>query len=357
MQYESRNTRSYGRDDRCRKYKERSENKKWQTEAGEKNYIRLIVCAMILLAVMAVKIFLPERADELSVTVLPIIEEDFDYEDAATAIGRSLSGDEDIVQVLGNIYSKAFKLTDEDEKIEVSENEKESAVRTLALAPTDQLHKAASRIGGQRTVGTLSAESSEEDSIEDSENTGDAEEEEDTGQSEETQEAGAAANNNEAVQSFLMGQQIYSSYGLPVNVSYDRPELGIVHTHPIVGTVSSGFGYRDHPLQGNVKFHYGTDIAADVGDTIASFADGTVTAVSNGTDSGLNVTIKHSDRISTRYCHCSEIFVSEGEVVAAGDIIAAVGATGNVTGPHLHLELKVNGTYVNSEYYLNFSYA
>lgn len=338
--YESRRNTRYPERARSSHYHERKESK--STEVSDKNFYRMVACCLLLIAVMAVRIFAPEKAVEVSESILPIIEADYDYKGAITAIGEAISGEESVIQVLGDLYSKAFNLA-EGEGVQVSEDLSVSKEES-ELSPVEQLHETALRIGSERIARLREARSRE------------AEISESTEQADMTGENSTAETTDEVVAAFLLAQEAYSDYALPSNVTYDKPALGITYSYPIVGEVSSEFGYRYHPLEGKIKFHYGTDIMGDVGDDIASFADGTVTAVSDNTVSGLNVTIAHSGGITTRYCHCSEIHVSEGDKVSAGDIIAAAGATGNVTGPHLHLELRVNGVYVNPEYYLNFSY-
>lgn len=72
---------------------------------------------------------------------------------------------------------------------------------------------------------------------------------------------------------------LYSDEDLPENVSMRQAILGFDHETPVKGVLSSNFGYRDHPLEGTERFHYGVDLAADTGTAIACFADGTVTAV------------------------------------------------------------------------------
>ena len=156
----------------------------------------------------------------------------------------------------------------------------------------------------------------------------------------------------EAVEAFRESQEPYDELGVPLDVSYDVPELGIAYVSPIAAATSSGFGYRMHPLEGMTKFHYGTDLAANSGDDIVSFADGTVTETGEDEESGQYITIRHENGCETKYAHCSVIYVSEGQAVHAGEKIALVGATGQVTGPHLHFELSKDGTYLNPEFYL-----
>ena len=107
---------------------------------------------------------------------------------------------------------------------------------------------------------------------------------------------------------------------------------------PVSGTVTSEFGYRTHPVYGGESFHSGLDIAAAEGEPIHAVLDGTVIAAGTAPKAGNYVKIDHGDSRVTLYCHCSELFVSEGANVRKGEVIAAVGQTGLATGPHLHIE-------------------
>lgn len=350
LQDEHRRKERYSRSSH---HAEQTNSSREQMSIVDKNLISMVFCALLLLTVMAFKIFLPEKTDEISKTALSLIEEDFDYKGAVTAIGETLSGDENIIQVLGNLYEKAFK-TEDDPSASVGTGE--SSEQVWVETPIEQLHKTASRIGSLRLSENI--EENQETDAPSNETVEETDVKTIDEKADESTSADAAAEptNSAVVEAFLLSQSEYSDYALPTNVSYDMPALNITYSSPIIGKVSSPFGYRNHPLEGKVKFHYGTDIAGDEGDSIAAFASGTVISVADSTASGLNVTIQHENNITTRYCHCSQIYVNEGDAVSMGDIIAAVGSTGNVTGPHLHIELKVSGMYVNPEYYLNFSY-
>ena len=151
---------------------------------------------------------------------------------------------------------------------------------------------------------------------------------------------------------FLQSQADYADYTLPANVSYDVLELPFADTSPVAGYTSSGFGYRMHPIQGVVKFHYGTDFAASAGTDVLAFADGTVLAAGQDAGYGNYVKIDHGNGYVTLYGHCSELLVSAGQTVQRGERIALVGATGQATGPHLHVERMHDGVYLNPEFYL-----
>ena len=156
---------------------------------------------------------------------------------------------------------------------------------------------------------------------------------------------------NPAVAAFLESQASYAEYAVPANVSYECPALPFEYVSPVSGINSSGFGYRLHPIENKVKYHYGTDFAANTGTAVTAFADGVIVAAGDSDSYGKYMIIDHSDGYSTLYAHCSELCMSCGEV-NKGDVIARVGSTGAATGPHLHFELMCNDTYLNPEFYL-----
>lgn len=156
---------------------------------------------------------------------------------------------------------------------------------------------------------------------------------------------------NPAVAAFLESQASYAEYAVPANVSYECPVLPFEYVSPVSGIKSSGFGYRMHPIENTVKYHYGTDFAANTGTAITAFADGVIVAAGDSDSYGKYIIIDHGDGYSTLYAHCSELCMGCGNV-SKGDVIAKVGSTGAATGPHLHFELMCNDTYLNPEFYL-----
>ena len=119
--------------------------------------------------------------------------------------------------------------------------------------------------------------------------------------------------------------------------------------------VTSYYGYRVHPISGEKNYHTGVDIGMPQGTEILAGHDGTVTLAGNAGAYGLCVAIEgeayEGHSLTTKYGHCSQILVSAGQEVKAGDVIAKVGSTGNSTGPHLHLEVLVDGQYMNPLYF------
>lgn len=116
---------------------------------------------------------------------------------------------------------------------------------------------------------------------------------------------------------------------------------------PITGRISSNYGYRTHPISGRRSFHAGIDVAAPSGTTIKAARAGRVISSGYRGAYGLTVLIDHGGSVATLYAHTSRTFVREGDVVSTGQAIAAVGTTGYSTGPHLHLEVRVNGSPSN----------
>ena len=159
----------------------------------------------------------------------------------------------------------------------------------------------------------------------------------------------------EMVSAFLRTQEAYADYKIPEGVSYSVYELPFAYAIPVFGQSSSGFGYRIHPLQDEVRFHYGTDFAANSGDDILAFADGTVAFAGFGAGFGYHIIIEHEEGFRSLYAHCSRLLVETGETIYMGQKIALVGSTGDSTGPHLHFELTQNGVYINPEYYVNLT--
>lgn len=155
-----------------------------------------------------------------------------------------------------------------------------------------------------------------------------------------------------AVEAFRLAQEAYEDYETPENVSYDSLYIPFSYSAPVEAVLSSGFGYRVHPIDQVVSFHYGTDYDVEEGTAITSFADGTVTDAGEASGYGNYVEVTHADGWVSLYAHCSSILVSIGQEVTMGDVIAYSGQTGRVTGPHLHLELSHNGAYTNPEFFL-----
>jgi len=100
------------------------------------------------------------------------------------------------------------------------------------------------------------------------------------------------------------------------------------------------------------KLHAGIDIPCSTGSTIVAAASGTVIDAGYNSYNGNYLKISHGNGLETMYLHCSKLLVSSGSRVSKGQTIARSGATGMVSGAHLHFVVKKNGNYVNPQNYL-----
>lgn len=116
---------------------------------------------------------------------------------------------------------------------------------------------------------------------------------------------------------------------------------------PVKGNISSGYGYRVHPILKTRHFHGGIDIAAAEGTPVKAAASGKVISVGNRGNYGLVVVIEHSGGITTWYGHNSKLLVRLGDNVKQGQTIALVGRTGLATGPHLDFRIKIGDQTVD----------
>ena len=116
---------------------------------------------------------------------------------------------------------------------------------------------------------------------------------------------------------------------------------------PSTTRISSPYGYRIHPVYKTRKFHAGIDISAAYGAEILAAADGIVTLAATNGGYGQCIIINHGSGLATLYGHNSQLLVEYGQEVKKGDLIAYAGSTGVSTGPHLHFEVRENGSTRN----------
>jgi len=145
--------------------------------------------------------------------------------------------------------------------------------------------------------------------------------------------------------------------GLSPTFTGDWTELADAPTlWPVEGRVTSSFGERLDPINGEGAFHTGIDISAPYGTPVRAAADGEVTGADMGTGYGRTVELNHGHGFMTVYAHLSSVAVLPGQHVTRGQIIGFVGTSGRTTGANLHYEVRVDGVPVNPHKYLRTTY-
>lgn len=150
---------------------------------------------------------------------------------------------------------------------------------------------------------------------------------------------------SDELQAILQQQASTSTSGL-------APSGGGQLMWPASGPITSGFGYRIHPIFGTRMFHAGVDIGAPYGAPVGAAAAGRVVYVGQMSGYGNVVMVDHGGGLSTLYGHLSAFSVGSGQSVGRGTRLASVGCTGYCTGPHLHFEVRINGQPVDPMPYL-----
>lgn len=282
------------------------------TSRERQRLLQFVICGSVFVLLVVVKLLLPGRVTVLNATLSDALQQNMDLQAVFSAVGRTFSGEEDWTGAAQEVYRAVFA----PEKGEALETAAHSGIelgeRTPGEAALDRLH-------------TYSPQ----------------------------EEAAPAEDSTPEQQVSTLAYILYSDQNLPENVSLEQAILGFDYCSPISGTLSSPFGYREHPVEGEERFHYGVDLAANTGTEIACFADGTVKAVGESSSYGKYCIVDHAGGYSTLYAHCSRIVTSSGETVSKGEKIAEVGETGMATGPHLHFELHKDGVYLNPIYYVS----
>lgn len=133
--------------------------------------------------------------------------------------------------------------------------------------------------------------------------------------------------------------------GTPENCTFAPVLLTAALEPPTGGRVTSGYGWRSHPITENDDFHRGIDIAAARGGAIHAVLPGVVVETGESAIYGNYIRLDHGHGLQTAYSHCDSIIARQGEVLRKGELLATVGSTGVSTGPHVHFEILVGGTY------------
>jgi murein DD-endopeptidase MepM/ murein hydrolase activator NlpD len=141
--------------------------------------------------------------------------------------------------------------------------------------------------------------------------------------------------------------EVYKKLAAIVDLKKHTPSIWPTH-----GRITSGFGYRRHPIKGYVELHRGLDIANIIGTRIYATADGVVDFAGRMQGYGRYLSIDHGYGFKTKYGHLQTILVEEGQIVKRGDLIATMGKSGLATGSHLHYEVRVLNNPVNPLHYI-----
>lgn len=321
---------------RRRQSSRRRRVRKREHDSSRRLFYQLIVCLLLFGATFFGRALVPQQ-------IRTLFHTDTDFVAAFSALGQSLSSGAPVGDSLGEFAVTVFGAAEiqQGTEGETAKSEKARIDYFGAHSTRRGSYPNAALTAQQRTE--LNAE--QEQTV--------LETQDDAAQEEEKQQEQSQA---QSVLMPVMNVPAYEGPTLPEKVSMEGVALQISGTVlPTTGVVSSGFGYRSDPLEGDERFHYGLDIAAEEGSDIVAWASGEVLYIGEGEDFGLYIKIQHENEITSFYAHCSELLCKQGDYVQAGQLIARVGSTGRSTGAHLHFELRVGEQYINPLYYLDFS--
>lgn len=298
--------------------------------------IQLGVCIVLFLVVFVGKGMFPEQMGNLRENLTQIMGSDTDFRAAFAGLGRSISKGEPVLDTLGDLWIEVFGGTQTTPPAAVKQLPSYEAERTFLNG-----HVTVDALMERRLLGGVEAPEQEPAQPQNTE----------TAPPEETAPPVEVAEPAEPA----VVHMDYSGPALPANATMDKYALGLETTVSPVDDwwLSSAFGWRIHPVDGEEKFHNGIDMAVNDGTVVHAFASGTVDYIGESPIYGLYTQIKHDNGVTTFYCHCSELLVQQGQKVTVGDKIAMSGETGNALGPHLHFEIKKDGMLLNPIYYVS----
>lgn len=295
--------------------------------------LQLAVCLALFLTVFIGKGVFPQRLQYVSEKMLVLLGENTDFRGAFARLGTSLAEEESVLGEIGAFCVQVFGPVKENAVPVLMPAEAGASVEQQFLNSTPDQSVMMSHYLRLEEVPEAWLPLAEESQAEP-----------EPVQHSEVPAVGA-----------VLLQADYQGPELPEGHTMDQLSLGALEVAtPVMGTLWSEYGYRDHPIDGEYKFHNGVDIGADEGTDIGAFAAGTVEYIGQSDAYGKYLQIDHGQGIKSFYAHCSQILVSQAQKVSRGECVARVGATGNATGPHLHFELKCGGTYLDPAYYIQY---
>ena len=345
---------------------------------ARRQFVQFMICGAAFVALVAAKLWTPEHAVTLRRTLGAAMERNMDVQEIFSTVGRTFAGEQDPEHGLRAVWRAVFLPETAPDTPESSESVAQSdapetsgnvAESETAQGVTESVAQASAEIPATESV-TASEDAQTPESVAETETltpyhwegtfgnntafTSLSEPWPETSVSVAANVAESPSDGNAFDDTHPEGQAsvLYGGRKLPENVGMQQVLLNFDYQCPVKGTLTSAFGYRNHPIDGAERFHYGVDIAAETGTEIVCFADGVVTATGESTSFGKYCTVEHGGGFTTLYAHCSKITASSGAAVRMGDKIAEVGATGQATGPHLHFALQREGIYLNPIYYV-----
>lgn len=290
----------------------------------KRRLIQLSLCVGLFLVVFLGKGAAPAGVLDFGETLLQVIRSDTDFKSAFSTLGEAVSQGDPVLETLEKLAVEVFGAGGQGQKDPadhawMNDPAAQAAMKALTARPTCE---------------TILLQ---------------------LGVPPESEEPGGEEETEQDPQPDSTPLQIpeYTGPALPEGATMEYFDLGLTETvTPVIGVLTSPYGYRDHPVSGEYLFHTGVDLAAEIGTPVLAFADGTVEFVGESESYGLYIQLDHGNGVKTFYCHCSALYAPKGESVTMGQTIAAVGDTGNATGPHLHMEIKREGVLLNPAYYV-----
>ena len=314
----------------------------------KKRLVQLVISLALLLMILAGKGLLPGGMSKLADELRSALRANADFTEAFAQAGEALQNGAPVWDTLGDFCITVFGASDINNAEEASAGPTEEGELLYPVVRQQLNH------GGSMTSAALAEAAGQEMGVfvKSLSHQDELETESETGLSTEVIEQ--VPQEPEIVPVGAVVKEInYTGDTLPEHATMAWLSLGDLETqNPIDGVLTSSFSYRDHPIDGNYGFHYGADLAAAWGTDITAFAAGTVDFTGESDSYGLYLQLDHGNGIKSFYAHCSSICVRQGQSVALGEKIAEVGDTGNATGPHLHLQIKLNDTWLNPLYYI-----
>lgn len=312
--------------------------------------LRLMICGIVFVLLVAAKLLFPEAVGKIAGSARELLGRDADFQEAFAAMGRAVSGEQAVSDSLQDAYVAVFnpapQLAEEPEDApEAAPPEDEPEAGGVSAGAPDVgarllRHPVLDLPEADKIVMRELLISPGGSSAPANQPAGDG------GAPDAQPEAGPQDDTAVTEASW-----VYTMAPMPENASLEQRNLGFSHCTPVSGHLTSTFGWREHPVEGGNKFHYGVDLAAETGTDVLAFADGEFYASGESSTLGNYVMLRHQGGYITLYAHCSRVTVTGGSV-KMGEKIAEVGATGLVTGPHLHFELHDGELYLNPIFYV-----